>query len=60
MSEQNEETYVKAAAEAIGLPIPQPYLAGTLLNFQRSAALAKLVMDFPLPPEAEPAPVFRP
>lgn len=56
----DEESYVKAAAEAVGLPIAPEYLAGTVLNFQRSAALAKLVMDFPLPLEVEPAPVFRP
>jgi hypothetical protein len=56
----DSETYVKLAAEAIGLPIPQPYLAGTVLNFERSAALARLIMDFPLPAEVEPAPVFHP
>ena len=53
-------TYVKLAAEAIGLPIPPEYLAGTLLNFERSAALAKQVMEFPLPPDIQPAPVFHP
>jgi hypothetical protein len=56
----DNETYVKLAAEAIGLPIPEPYLAGTVLNFERSAALARLLMDFPLPPELEPAYVFHP
>lgn len=56
----NSETYVKLAAEAIALPIPQEYLAGTVLNFERGAALAKLILDFPLPPEIEPAPVFHP
>jgi len=56
----DSETYVKAAAEAIGLPIPPQYWAGTLLNFERSAALAKQVMEFPLPSDIQPAPVFRP
>jgi hypothetical protein len=56
----DNETYVKLAAEAVGLPIPPEYLAGTVLNFQRSAALAKLLMEFPLPPDVEPAPEYRP
>lgn len=53
------ETYVKLAAELVGLPIPDEYRAGTLLNFERSAALAAQLMEFPLPPEVQPAPVFR-
>ena len=56
----DSEAYVELAAAAIGLPIPPQYLAGTALNFERSAAFARLVMDFPLPPEVEPAPVFEP
>jgi hypothetical protein len=56
----DNQTYVKLAAEAIDLPIPPEYLAGTLLNFERSAALAKQVMEFPLPPDIQPAPVFHP
>jgi len=55
----DNEAYVKAAAEAIGLPIPAEYFAGTVANFERSAALAKQVMEFPLPPEIQPAPVFK-
>jgi hypothetical protein len=54
------EQYVKAVSEAIGLPIPQEYLPGTVLNFQRSAVLAKILMEFKLPPETEPAPVYKP
>jgi hypothetical protein len=41
------EAYVGAAAALIGLPIDP-------------AQMAALVMEFPLPDEAEPAPVFRP
>jgi len=57
---KDAEAYVMAAAAAIDLPIPPEYLAGTVLNFERSAALAKQLMDFPLPPETEPAPVYKP
>jgi hypothetical protein len=54
------EEYVKAAAEAVGLPIPAEYLAGTAANFERSAALAKVLMDFPLPLDEHPAPIYEP
>jgi hypothetical protein len=54
------ETYVKLAAEAIDLHIPPERLAGTVLNFERSAALAKLLMEFDLPFESQPAPLYRP
>jgi hypothetical protein len=55
----DNQTYLKLAAELVGLPIPDEYWAGTILNFERSAALAAQLMDFPLPPEVQLAPVFR-
>jgi hypothetical protein len=57
---KDAEVYVTAAAKAIDLPIPPEYLPGAVLNFERSAALAKQLMDFPLPPGTEPAPVYKP
>lgn len=54
------ESYVKAAAEAVGLPIPPEYLAGVVLNFERSAVLARLLMDFQLPAGTDAAPVYKP
>jgi hypothetical protein len=54
------ESYVKRAAEAIDLEILPERLAGTVLQFERSAALAKLLMEFDLPFESQPAPLFRP
>ena len=54
------EDYVKGAAEAVNLPIPPEYLAGTVANFARSAALAKILMDFPLPIDVHPAPTYEP
>ena len=54
------EAYVKAAAAAIDLAIPPEYLAGTVLNFGRSAVLARQLAAFPLPPDVEPAPVYEP
>jgi len=53
------EKYVRAAAQAVGLPIPEEYLAGTVMNFERSAALAKALMDFPLPADVHPAATYE-
>lgn len=54
------ETYVDAAAALIGLPLDSAHRPGVVLNVQRIAEMAALVMAFPLPEETEPAPVFRP
>lgn len=54
------EAYIDAASRLIGLPIDRAHRAGVLLNLERIAQMAALVMDFPLPEECEPAPVFTP
>ncbi len=53
------DAYVDAAAALIGLPIAREHRAGVVVNLERLAAMARLVMDFPLPDEVDPAPVFR-
>jgi hypothetical protein len=62
MSDQpfDAEAYVDAAAALIGLPIDPAHRPGVVLNMGRIAQMAALVMEFPLPDEVEPAPVFRP
>ena len=52
--------YVDAAAVLIGLSLDPAHRPGVLLNLQRIAEMARLVMEFPLPDTCEPAPVFRP
>ena len=56
----NAENLMDAAAAAIGLEIAAAHRPGVIANLDRIAALARLVMAFPLPEEIEPAPVFRP
>jgi len=51
--------YVDAAAAAVGLPIAADHRPGVILNLERLAAMAQLVMAFPLPEETAPAPIFR-
>ncbi|MCM0018916.1 MAG: DUF4089 domain-containing protein [Tagaea sp.] len=54
------EAYVERAAALIALPLDPAHKAGVVANLGRTAAIAKLVTDFPLPDEIEPGPVWRP
>ena len=54
------DAYVDAAAALIGLPIDPAHRPGVVLNLERIAQMAALVMDFPLPDEIEPAPIYQP
>lgn len=54
------EKYVRAVAAAVSLPIPEEYVPGTVANFERSQALAKALMDFPLSMDVHPAPTYEP
>jgi hypothetical protein len=56
----DSEAYVDAAAALIGLTIDPAHRPGVVVNLERIAQMAALVMEFPQPDEAEPAPVFRP
>ncbi|MGG6297190.1 DUF4089 domain-containing protein [Leptolyngbya sp. AN02str] len=58
--EPSMEQYVDQTAAVIGLPIPSEYRAEVIANFARTAAIAQLVLEFPLPPEVEAAPTFQP
>ncbi len=53
-------TYVEQAAAVVGLPIPPEYHQSVVENFERIAAIAQLVMEFPLDDDVEIAPVFEP
>jgi hypothetical protein len=55
-----DEKTVEALGSLLELNIPQEYAAGVAENLARLLAQAKLVMELELPPETEPAPVFRP
>jgi len=52
--------YVAAASDFIGLEIAPAHRPGVVANMERIGGLARLVMEFPLSDEDEPAPVFRP
>ncbi len=54
------DDYIDAAADLIGLALAPEHRPGVKLNLERIAEMAALVMEFPLPDECEPAPVFTP
>jgi hypothetical protein len=56
----NADTYVDQAAQLIGLPIPPDYHPDVVENFDRIAAIAQLVLEFPIPETTELAPRFEP
>jgi hypothetical protein len=51
---------VDVTAALVDLPLQPEHRPGVVANFDRIVTLAQLVMDFPLPPEIEAAPVFEP
>lgn len=53
-------TYVEQAAQLLGIPIPEEYQEGVVENMSQLSAIAQQVMEFPLPPKTEIAPVFKP
>lgn len=53
------DAVVDAMATLIGLPMTDEFRPGVVTNLKVTAALAGLVLDFPLDDHAEPAAVFR-
>jgi hypothetical protein len=49
-----------AQAALLGLRIDPAHRPGTIASLAQTAAMVALLMDFPLPPGVEPAPVFSP
>jgi hypothetical protein len=50
---------ITTSADALALPIDPAWYPTIRLNLEVTFRLATFVADFPLPDDAEPAPVFR-
>jgi hypothetical protein len=50
--------FIDAAAVAIDLPVEPAWKPAVKANLEVTLRLARLFADFPLPDDAEPAPVF--
>ena len=52
------DDYIDAAGKALSLPIEDAWRPAVRANLEVSLKLARLVDEFPLPDETEPASVF--
>ncbi|MCP3461673.1 MULTISPECIES: DUF4089 domain-containing protein [unclassified Bradyrhizobium] len=52
------DDYIDAVAQALALPIEEAWRPAIRANLEVSLRLARLVDEFALPDETEPAPVF--
>lgn len=59
MSEDPTYAWIRSSAAMLGLPIEAGWMPSIRANVDVTFRLAKLVDEFPLPDEAEPAPVFE-
>jgi 1-carboxybiuret hydrolase subunit AtzG-like len=53
------DDFIAAAAAALQLPLEPGWHAAVKSNLEVTLKHGKLVAEFPLPDEAEPAPVFK-
>lgn len=60
MEETEVLNYVKAAAQAVNLPLDEARAQAVAAHLGRTAAMAKLLDAAPMGPEHEPAEVYRP
>ncbi|PSB12583.1 DUF4089 domain-containing protein [filamentous cyanobacterium CCP2] len=60
LSENNIPDLVDRLSAFLDLPIPPDCRPGVIANLERTATIAQLVLDFPLPETIEPSPVFQP
>lgn len=53
------DAFIEAAARALSLPVEPEWKPAIRANLEMTLKHAALVEAFPLPDEAEPAPIFR-
>ncbi|HVC62163.1 MAG TPA: DUF4089 domain-containing protein [Acetobacteraceae bacterium] len=53
------DVYIDAGTSLLGIPVRPEWRAAIRQHLGVSFDLARLVLDFPLPDEADQAPVFR-
>jgi hypothetical protein len=59
-AEFDSAAYVDQMAIALNLPIAPEHRSGVIDNFSRIAAIAQLVLEFPLSEDIVAAPAFQP
>jgi len=58
MAADHLDNYIDAVAAALALPVEEAWRPAVRANLEVSLRLAKLVDEFPLPDETEPASIF--
>jgi hypothetical protein len=58
MASDTIDDYIASVAKALALPIEDAWKPAVRVNLEVSLRLGKLVDEFPLPDETEPASVF--
>lgn len=59
LDDEAARAIIKAMAPLLGIQVDPAWQATVAANLRAVSAAAGLVLDFPLPDELEPAPVFR-
>ncbi len=59
MSDDVTDAWIKSSAAMLDLPLDPAWLPAIRANVEVTFRLGKLVDEFPLPDDAEPAPVFE-
>ena len=58
MATDHLDSYIDAVATALALPVEEAWRPAVRANLEVSLRLARLVDEFPLPDDTEPASVF--
>ena len=58
-SEETIDQFIEAAVRALSLPIEPEWKPAIRANLEMTLKHAAAIDEFPLPDEAEPAPVFK-
>jgi hypothetical protein len=53
------DDFITVASAALDLPLEEGWRPAIKANLEVALKLANLVAEFPLPDEAEPAPIFK-
>jgi hypothetical protein len=60
MNDINLAQLVDLLAQTLQIPLDPDHRPGVIANLARTAEIAQLVMEFPIPDQIEAAPVFEP
>jgi hypothetical protein len=58
MAADHLDSYIDAVSSALGLPVEEAWRPAVRANLEVSLRLARLVDEFPLPDETEPASIY--